>query len=415
MRLLVFITIVAFTSCSVPNADKGKQSEQENKIEPGEWRFSFQIENEELPFNVELLNFESKDPKAIFKNGPERIASTECKIIGDSIYIILPVFDTELRGRIESQTLITGQWINHSRKNYRIPFIAEYNKEFRFTPTKSSTILSKRYHAVFEPNTEDTWNAILIIDQKPEQVKGTFLTETGDYRFLEGNIMNNKLYLSTFDGSHAFLFTADIQGNTLINGTFFSGTHYKAKWSAKADTVFKLRRPEDLTYLKEGAKKFDFRLPDSNGDTVTWADLNLNNKVVIVDIMGSWCPNCMDASVALKELATKYNRNDIEVIPIAFELTQNLDAARERVFKMQSDLGLENKFLFGGHVNKEKAEATFPMLNHIMSYPTLIFIGKDREIKRIYTGFYGPGTGEYYHEFMDDTEGLLDKLVGQGN
>ncbi len=415
MRLLLFIAVIAFTSCSTQKADKEKQSEQENKIQSGDWRFSFQIENEELPFNVELLNFESKDPKAIFKNGTERIESTQCKIIGDSIYITLPVFDTELRGRIESENLITGQWINPSRKNYHIPFVAEYDKEFRFTPTKTSTVLPKRYHAVFEPNTEDTWNAILILEQKPENVTGTFLTETGDYRFLEGNIMNNKLYLSTFDGSHAFLFTADIQGDSLINGTFLSGTHYKAKWIAKADTAFKLRPPEDLTYLKEDGKHFDFRLPNSNGDTVTWTDLNLDNKVVIVDIMGSWCPNCMDASVALNQLVNKYNSNDIEVLPIAFELTQNLEAARERVFKMQSDLGLDKKFIFGGHVNKEKAEATFPMLNHIMSYPTLIFIGKNREIKRIYTGFYGPGTGKYYAEFMAETEELLDGLVKEGN
>jgi hypothetical protein len=56
-------------------------------------------------------------------------------------------------------------------------------------------------------------------------VNGTFLTETGDYRYLEGMMHNGKLYLSCFDGSHAFLFIAENNGTEITKGDFYSGLH----------------------------------------------------------------------------------------------------------------------------------------------------------------------------------------------
>ncbi len=387
------------------------ESQSAIPIQNGDWRFSLQLDKYELPFNVKFQNIGTDTATAVICNGEEELSSTHFSIDDNKVRIVLPVFDSELIGNIDSENLISGYWHNKSRKDYKIPFVAEYGKTFRFSPTQPSQELPSRYRVIFEPNSTDKWDAILLLNQESDKTTGTFLTETGDYRYLEGNIINDKLYLSTFDGSHAFLFQADIKGDSLVNGEFISGTHYSAEWKGKADTLFQLRRPEELTYLKDGYKHFDFRLPNQDGDTVTWDDMDLNNKVVIVDIMGSWCPNCMDANIALKELTADYNSEELVVIPIAFETTENLETAKTKVFKMQNDLGLENRFLFGGFVNKEKAAETFPMLNHVMSYPTLIFIGKDREIKEIYTGFYGPGTGKYHEDFMVNTKNMLDNLV----
>ncbi len=46
--------------------------------------------------------------------------------------------------------------------------------------------------------------------QNGSELTGTFLTTTGDYRYLQGSVSGNKLYLSTFDGGHAFIFIARI-------------------------------------------------------------------------------------------------------------------------------------------------------------------------------------------------------------
>ena len=67
----------------------------------------------------------------------------------------------------------------------------------------------------------------------------------------------------------------------------------------------------------------------------------------------------------------------------------------------------------GGKASKKVAEEKFPMLSSVSSFPTLIFIGKDREVKEVYTGFYGPGTGTFYDDFMTSKEELLAKLVSE--
>ena len=57
------------------------------------------------------------------------------------------------------------------------------------------------------------------------RVTGTFLTETGDYRYLEGVVDGDSLKLSCFDGSHAFLFHAALDQDS-FRGRFWSGTHW---------------------------------------------------------------------------------------------------------------------------------------------------------------------------------------------
>ena len=413
MKFTQILLLLFLVSCGTP--DKGEtsiaESESNYSITDGNWRFSFHLEDEEIPFNVEFQNIGKDDQAALIRNGKDEIISKNFEIRADSIFITMPAYNTVLAGRIESENLITGHWINTLKENYIVPFNAEKDKEFRFTPAKTSKVISNRYHAIFQPDSAEKWDAILSIEQTPESVTGTFLTETGDYGYLEGNIVNDKLFLSGFDGSHAYLFKADIEGDTLANGEFISGIHYHSNWYAVADTIFELKNPKSLTYLKEGYKYFDFKLPNQDGDTVTWNDLNLDNKVVIIDIMGSWCPNCLDASVAMNKILKNYKENEIEMISIAFERTADLEEARRRVFTFQDYFGHEKQFLFGGKVSNTNTAAAFPMLNHIMSFPTLIFIGKDREIKTIYTGFYGPGTGKYYDEFLAKTQTLLDDLL----
>lgn len=411
---LLILACIVFSCKNKPNSTTSSANNP-RQLEEGMWRFSFQLGKEELPFNVKFEDIDQNNGEATIYNGEERIKIKEFHIKNDSIFMSLPVFSSELVGRIESNELITGKWLNKSKKDYTIPFVAEANKSYRFTPTDISTKIPHRYHAIFDPNSDEPWNAILILSEDSNRYTGTFLTETGDYRYLQGNVMNKKLYLSTFDGSHAFLFTADISGDSLLNGTFTSGIHYSTNWVAKADETFMLRNPEKLTYLKPGYDKIDFKLPNENGDTVTWADLNLDGKVVILDIMGSWCPNCMDANRALHQLVSKFSDNEIVVIPIAYETTSDFAVSKKKITKMQQDLGMKPHFLFGGKADIQHTSKDFPMLNGIMSYPTLIIIGSDRKVADIYTGFYGPGTGEYYKQFMDHTDSLLTHLVSQIN
>jgi hypothetical protein len=69
--------------------------------------------------------------------------------------------------------------------------------------------------------------------------------------------------------------------------------------------------------------------------------------------------------------------------------------------------------LIAGVANKTAAAEKLPALNHIMSYPTAILIDKQGRVRRIHTGFYGPGTGDYYLRFTEKFTGVVEKLLAE--
>jgi len=51
------------------------------------------------------------------------------------------------------------------------------------------------------------------------------------------------------------------------------------------------------------------------------------------------------------------------------------------------------------------------MLNRIISYPTSIFIDRQGEIRKIFTGFSGPGTGEHFLELSSEMISLIEEML----
>ncbi len=67
-----------------------------------------------------------------------------------------------------------------------------------------------------------------------------------------------------------------------------------------------------------------------------------------------------------------------------------------------------------GTSNKQKANEKLPMLNHILSYPTTIYIDKAGEVRKIHTGFNGPATGEKFVEFKEEFNKTIKALTSEG-
>lgn len=218
------------------------------------------------------------------------------------------------------------------------------------------------------------------------------------------------MHLSSFDGNLAYLFTASIQGDSLVDGLFYSGLRTPSNWIGFASEINNLRAPEQITKINAEKAPFDFYLPNQDGDTVSWKNLNLDGKVVIIDFTGSWCPNCIDATAALSLIESELNNDDLVILPIAFELTDNQNIGISRTKRMLQHK-LDSKFIYGGQLNKTRLKKLFPMLEDFGAFPTLLFIDKQRQVRRIYTGFYGPGTGEYYQKFLTDSRGLIHTLL----
>ena len=168
-----------------------------------------------------------------------------------------------------------------------------------------------------------------------------------------------------------------------------------------------------MTYLKEQHSRINFQLKDINGGEYSFPNTETEGKVVIIQIMGTWCPNCMDETKYYKELYAKYHAQGLEIISIGYEAAETFDEQAEKIKRLKERHNLDFTFLVGGKANKTLASEQFKMLNEVISFPTSIYIGRDGLVKRIHTGFNGPGTGEYYIEYVEKTNALIESLLAQ--
>lgn len=354
-----------------------------------------------------------------FMNSTEVITAYEYSESGDSLYLRMPLFDSEFCGVVsEDRNTFSGVWKNYVKDDYSIPFTAYSGDQQRFKSTNTgvdSVNLYGQYQVHFSPETDDYYPAIGLfdIDSTTNIVSGTFATETGDYRYLAGSKEGDHLLLSCFDGSHAFLFKADIVGDSLVNGVFKSGTHWTEPWVAVQDPSFTLRDPNTLTIIKDSSQVWSTRLQDKAGEDHRLSELELEGKVVILQVMGSWCPNCIDESLAYKEFYDKYHERGLDIIPVAFEKSADPETIKEVLEELEEDLDLPYNIYFGGKKSKAAAAEALPALNHVMSYPTSIFIDRSGAVRKVHTGFYGPSTKHFYDMWLHDTEMLIEELLDE--
>lgn len=400
-QLLVILILFSVLSC---------QNNDTEFLTFGNYRGELKVsDTQKLPF---AFNVKDANTLEIY-NADEVITVDEITYKNDSVYIKLPVFEGLLIAKIKDQTL-NGRFVVEEKG--REQAFTAYKSQTRFDNTaKAEKNITGEWETVFSPNTEaDKYVAKGIFKQKENKVTGTFLTETGDYRYLEGVINGDQLQLSTFDGAHAFLFTGTVTDST-INGQFYSGNHWKEPFIAKRNANYQLASANNLTYLKDGYDTLAFSFPDADGKLVSLTDDRFKNKVVVVQIMGTWCPNCLDES---KFYTQYYNANkdkDIQFVALAFEYAKTEAKAFSFINRLKDRLDITYPILLAqtGSTNKSEANQKLPMLNHVLSYPTSIFIDKTGKVRKIHTGFNGPATGEKYTEFKTEFNAFMAMLLAE--
>ncbi len=402
-RIFSLLVIVLLTSC--------QNSKTEQKLEVGTYRASLQLDkNVVLPFIFEV----NSDFELIVLNAEERITVDEITYKNDSVYIKTPVFEGYIAAVFEGKNL-KGSFINESL-NRVVPFEAKFNETNRFAVSENPFFnIEGNWETTFSKGIEaDQYMAKAIFKQQGSKVIGTFRTATGDYRFLEGVVSGNQLQLSAFDGAHAFLFTATVS-DSKIEGTFYSGNHWQEPFEAERNPDFELTNPEALTYLKDGYERLAFSFPDEDGTIVSLADDRFKNKVVVVQIMGTWCPNCLDESKFYTDFYNANTHKDFEIVGLAFEYAKTSEKAFKSIARLKQKLNIAYPILLAQHgsSNKTKAQEKLPMLNHVLSYPTSIFIDKKGNVRKIHTGFNGPATGAKFTEFKTEFERFVNLLLSE--
>lgn len=381
-------------------------------LKPGLWRGLVDVQGQELAMNFEVVK-KGDQYQVNLINMDEKILLDEIEFKGDSVIFFMHIFDTEIRARINGENL-TGYYIKNYEVDFKLPFTASFGKEYRFAEPAdvASEDFSGKYAVEFY-HEGDTTVAVAIFNQEGNLATGTFLTPTGDYRYLQGNVVDGQLLLSTFDGNHAFVFKASKNANGSLRGDFWNGKSWHETWLATKDENAALPDEYKLTFLKEGYDKIDFQFPDLEGNITSPSDERFKNKVLILQIFGTWCPNCMDETRFLTGWYKKNHSRGVEILGLAYEAKDDFAYASGRVKKMKAKLDVPYNFVIAGNKDKVEAGKTLPMLNHVLSFPTTIFIGKDGLVKRIHTGFTGPGTGIYYEQFIQGFNQTVDELLAE--
>ena len=407
MRNLIWVFAMLFilNSCT---------EEKKTSLPEGIWLAELTaMDDAILPFNFKLIKASEDSYQMEIYNAEEVILVDEIEINNDSLIIKFPVFEGYIAAKFTDK-LIEGEFIKESLDRI-VPFKATHGVQDRFRNSIPSKVnISGIWQTNFDIETPDAYVAKGIFKQEGDKVTGTYRTETGDYRYLEGVVSGDSLKVSAFDGAHAFVFEAKVTDSSM-NGAFYSGNHSKELFVAKRSENFELISSDSLTYIKEGYDKLVFSFPNSKGEMISLDDERFKNKVVVAQIMGTWCPNCLDETKYYVDYAKKNPNIDLEFVALAFEYAKTKEGAFKSIKRMQDRIEVEYPMILAqfGSSDKALAQEKLPMLNHVLSYPTSIFIDKKGNVRKIHTGFNGPATGEKFVEFKKEFEGFIEELLAE--
>ena len=383
------------------------------KAQQGWWGAQLQrTDGSNITFTFEWKTEKGK-PVWYIRNAAERIKVTNIALNGDSLLVQMPVFESQFRLK-KSGNKLSGVWIkNGAVKTQVIPFSASYRGARFIARTIADKNISGRWAASF-PNSASDKISVAEFKQTGNKLTGTFLNATGDYRYLEGIVTKDSLFLSGFDGGHAFLFTAKIgTDQSISNGVFYSGGTYKENWSAVKNANAKVPMESVEMFVKPGEESLHFTFNNLEDKPVSINDERFKNKAVVIQLMGSWCPNCMDETAFLSEYYNKNKQRGIEVIALAYEYSTNLERSTKSLQKFQNRYNIQYTILNTGVTvgDSFRTEKTLPELTQIKFFPSSVILDKKGKIRKLDTGFNGPGTGEHYLIYKKEFEELIDKLL----
>lgn len=381
----------------------------------GQWRAILERKDgHDIAFNFEVKDSGGRQVLYL-RNAGERLLVDDVRREGDSVLIRLPFYESQLRARVTPEGNLEGVWLRHLVSDWQeVPFKAFYGEGYRFGNGEVSTgiSVSGRWAAVFRASTgNDTTFRVGEFEQRGSKVTGTFLDAGGDLRYLEGAVTGDSMKLSCFDGTHAYFFAARILGNTMT-GMQYSGPTAYSTWTAHRDDHARLEDQFAMTKWNKD-KPFTFTFRDLDGHEVSLSDQRFKGKVVLVQIMGSWCPNCMDETRFLSGFYDQYHSKGVEVVALAYERSTDFTRSSNSVRTFQQRFHVRYPMLITGVTvgDPQRAEKTLPQLDGIADFPTTIFVGKDGKIAKIHTGFSGPGTGAHYEDQKKEFYTIVDHLL----
>ncbi|MCH9003238.1 MAG: TlpA family protein disulfide reductase [Planctomycetes bacterium] len=381
----------------------------------------------ELPFLFELRDGEERLDGWLI-NGRERIKISTVYRLRTTLMFAIDEYASEMVingsdwvsvGKQQVPLIMDGKWWKRTapHKKITLEFVAHEYQGYRFQPIRKPANAKASYPPITGrwavEFSEGKAAAVGIFDQSADgTVEGTFLTTTGDYRYLAGSYEYGRLRLSVFDGAHAFLFDATMQADGTLKGDFWSRMSWHETWTAKRDESVQQRDGFSYVKWKDGVGFGSVRFPDVDGNLRRLDQGRYLGKARIIEVFGTWCPNCHDAAEILQELHERYHEKGLRTLGLAFEVSGEFQHDSRQVKRFRKRHNITFPLLVANEPEKKNVLAALPMLETTHAYPTTIFMREDGTIRAIHSGFSGPATGQEYEKLKKEFESIVREMLG---
>lgn len=404
----------------------------------GFWLAELMSPGGSLPFGL-ILADDGTYFRATIINGPERIEVPEVSWEGGQLTLFFPHYDSRILASLaDGTTTLTGDWAKRRGKEdwNKLAFAAQQLTADGHDPrTAPPAAALEPFLGKWEAHfSESAQPAVADFRQQDDgRLWGTFLTTTGDYRYLAGEYVeslalpkgtgadpdsagSSGLRLSCFDGAHAFLFLAQYDAaQQELAGDFWSSDTWHETWIANRNQNARLPDGFRQTNWVDSVPLASLTFPDVEGVATSLADERFAGKARIIEVFGSWCPNCHDAASLLSELDAKYKARGLSILGLAFEHTGDFQRDAQQVKRYMARHNVTYPVLLAGLSDKTLASEAFPALEQIRAYPTTIFLHPDGRVRAVYSGFSGPATGAAYDHLRAEFERLIEELLNEAD
>jgi len=370
----------------------------------------------ELAFALDLAQGED-GWSAHLVNGVERIPVPLASWEGDVLTLDIDHYDSVITATLSDDgRALDGEWVKRRGTDAwtHMGFHARAGAPDRasfVSDAGTGSALAGRWKVQFESDDQPA-AAVFSLDDEG-RLSGTFMTTTGDYRYLAGDVDGTVLTLSCFDGAHAFLFRMQLSDTGTLDGEFWSRESWHETWTAERDDDFVMPDGFALTQFIEEADFASLSFPDLNGELRTLDDPAFAGKARVIQIFGSWCPNCHDASDLMTEFDSTYGERGLSILGLAFEVTGDLERDAEQVRRYATRHGVTYPLLVAGLSDKDAASEALPFLDKVRSYPTTVFLHSDGRVRAVYQGFSGPATGAEFEALRAAFAGVIEELLAE--
>jgi thiol-disulfide isomerase/thioredoxin len=373
----------------------------------GPWKAVLDLAGGALPFSIQI-DAKGKGWGARLCNAATCQPFSAVRLAGDSIILEIADYAAVLKAAMRPDSLV-GYYHNVGSNGPRtIPFRAARGHWPISTAPKR---LVGRWDATYYQDL-GTSPRVLVFSNGPGGFQGRMISSTSDYGPFTGAVVGDSFAIGLFDGSFVYLLTGKLVRDTL-RGVFHAGLRTQTPWIAVRSTgAPHLKSPNEVSRA-DTTTPLRFAFPDLGGRLVRNDDPRFRGKVLLLDIIGSWCPTCHDATPELLRLYRRYHSRGLEIIGLAFEATGDSTIDAPQVRRYRDKFGITFPLLLAGVNDTESIAAALPQLQDVTAFPTTVFIGRDGRVRRIHAGFHGLAAGPQHTRLVREFESEIEELLSE--